>query len=695
MYTLRKTNTAIGLIFIMMALMVASSAAQSSQNMRIKTIIGDAEVRSKSGKWRPARVNMPLKEGWDIRTYVESSVEIQFSAGVVIRIGEKSAINLSKATQDGKATKSHVKIYTGKVWGNVQKLVGKSSSFDFETPTAVASIRGTRLGISVDKNGTSVDVYEGAVSVRKKGSTQEVLVETEKRAVVQKDKQVVSVMTFKQAMEQEQAEEIVDPFQVLVNDSITIDTTMADTAPVDSSVSDTAYLDTLSTDTAQTKNTAADSSKLNENMKTGVDTTDDNTEENRSGRVVDSLDHQEDNGSTQLDSSEKMESSERDGFEGTDDVNQPRLRLILNTPSDGQVIEEPLIRISGVSSPGATIYVGNKSVRVNQGGIFAHEIPIPDEEGEFSFDVIARLDGQEREVNRTILYQPQRRPLRLSIQSPVDGQVWENAAITVTGRTTPKAAVVVNGRPAVVTAAGTFSSHLRLLESDLGKEYSIEVRASDGYDEIDETIYVTLDNKKKQLNTSVPSITVAGVARQASRNGQITVQVTDRTPDDQIRLVVENDGSMEEYLLEPNGYENVRLEEGKNELTIVAYDQAQNRSNTIHGEYYYLPGPLDIIVQQPFENPLIIDDLPPMPHSVGAMRKDIEVEIDDGIGTVPETIQYVRIAGSEQEILMNHINRYTYRGTVNLIRGRNLYTIIVEDVAGNRATEQVEITISD
>ena len=125
-------------------LSVFSQSNTARERVTIKSIVGKAEVRSpKTGKWRPARIGMSVKMKWDVRTFVESSLELQFSTGTTLKLGENSVVNLSTLLQDkgAAATKSNVKVASGQVWANVKKLVSKKSKFSFETPTAVAAIR--------------------------------------------------------------------------------------------------------------------------------------------------------------------------------------------------------------------------------------------------------------------------------------------------------------------------------------------------------------------------------------------------------------------------------------------------------------------------------------------------------------------------------------------------------------------------
>jgi len=183
----QRTVRVVLCIIFCTCLSVFSQSDANQEKVTVKSIVGKAEVRSPAtGKWRPARVGMTVKMKWDVRTFVESSVELQFATGTTLTLGENSVVNLSTLLQDRSSatTKSNVKVGSGQVWANVQKLVSKKSKFSFETPTAVAAIRGTSLRLEVDKNKTVVDVLEGKVSVRNKGSKKEVMVTTRNRAVV-------------------------------------------------------------------------------------------------------------------------------------------------------------------------------------------------------------------------------------------------------------------------------------------------------------------------------------------------------------------------------------------------------------------------------------------------------------------------------------------------------------------------------
>ena len=77
----------------------------------VKTLVGKAEVRtSESGKWREAHVGMRIKMEWDVRTHLESSLELVFPSKTVIKMGENSTISLSTLLNDKDTTNAKSKI---------------------------------------------------------------------------------------------------------------------------------------------------------------------------------------------------------------------------------------------------------------------------------------------------------------------------------------------------------------------------------------------------------------------------------------------------------------------------------------------------------------------------------------------------------------------------------------------------------
>ena len=609
MRIIKLTQTTIFLLVSSCYIVVAADDAE--QRATIKSIIGQVEVSPDgSGKWRKARANMPVKMGYDLRTFIESSADIELETGALIKIGENTVVTLSKllGNKSSGASNTGLKIGTGKVWANVKKLTNAKSEFEFETPTAVASIRGTRLGISVDGNGTAVDVFEGLVQVREKSSGKTVSVPTKGRAIVAAGGKGVTYIDLEKAPGPDGAKgRLIDPF-------------------VDSSGAH------IPQDSAASKGSSGIFSK------------------------------------------------------------PVGLTLALSIPKDGEVIAEPMIPIAGTVTAGASVWVNSVSVVVSPSGSFQYKAPIPNEPHEYSVIVVARLGSSETSEERTVVYSPTKSSMFLEISTPIEGQLIRQNPLHLIGKTSPRAVVTINGRSAPVSSQGVISYDLQLAEKDIG-EYRLEVAATDESKDLTKTITAIVDIASPLINTSLPTVVVHEQNGIATRIGKLNVDAFDRTPGDQLTLQFQNNGRYEDYAMPPGDRQYLNLDEGINVYTVKAVDKAKNISNVVSGSVYYLPGPLVIEIRDPTENPMIVDDLPPMPKNVAVSRMRIEVEIEDGIGNVPETIRYCRLIGDGKTLQMTGNNNYRYSTEIPLSRGAHVYTVQVEDLSGNIMTKRLDIVI--
>jgi hypothetical protein len=158
-------------MLVVLVLYLPVSLAATVRKCTIKQLVGTVKVRrGTSATWRDARPKMPLKQSDAIRTFVESEVELETSEGSIVKIGENTTVELKTLKGNTKDQQTAVKIMNGAIIANVKKLVSTGSSFEFETPTATAAIRGTVVGLEVNKEQTRVKVYEGRVVVTPQGS---------------------------------------------------------------------------------------------------------------------------------------------------------------------------------------------------------------------------------------------------------------------------------------------------------------------------------------------------------------------------------------------------------------------------------------------------------------------------------------------------------------------------------------------
>jgi hypothetical protein len=747
-------------LLICSSLFTSPALAQTTEQIvKVKTAVGSVEIRpSGSPAWKPARIGMVLKTGWDIRTLMESSAELEYANGTLLRMGENSVLTLSSLAADpkSKTTRTSVKIPAGQVWGNIKKLTNASSRFDFETPTAVASIRGTRLGLRVSRGRTAVDVYEGEVEVRHKGSTAKARVTTRNRAVVAEGSKDVNVTDFDSlAKEPSQSEDLPnDPYSSDTSGSsqgaATTGPGLAITSPADQSIvtqtplmirgiaTPGSLVTIAGKEVAVAGNgTFSDFFELQPGTNTiQVAAILGETIQNFAltvtyqpplflnvTNIIDNMEVTAQELNLEIELTEGADYSVN-GVKGaakillTPGKNQitvvawnqwgnrtekvyfvtyrPASGFVLEvaSPRDNATVTVPMIQVVGSTVPGARVTINGLQATVNGSGFFSTQVPIPDEARDYAITVTARSQSGEKTVERTVTYAPPAKPLELVISSPAAGQVIKQSSIHVSGKTGTGAVVKVNGRTAIVSGSGIITTDLQVSEKDIGS-FALEIITSRDDKELTKTVSVKIDIASPQINTSRPRLQVAGLGVQATRTGRLSLQAFDQTPGDQIAVTVTNNGVSDKFTLENGGREMVVLNEGKNVLSIKAKDLAGSAATPVQSTIYYLPGPLEISVIEPPDNPITVNDLPPWPHGAAtAMKIRFRVEIKDNIGSVPEAIKYCRITSSAgQTIVLKNERNYYYYGDVPVTRGMTIFTVQVEDWAGTIQQKRVEARI--
>jgi ferric-dicitrate binding protein FerR (iron transport regulator) len=752
------------LVSVFSATALCAEDASLQMNGIIKSMVGKVEVNSNgAAKWRAAHAGMVVKMGWDLRTYIESSAEIELDNGTVLRVGENSVVTLSKLLLDkrGNVENSDIKVATGKMWANVKKLTNTQSTFEFETPTAVASIRGTRLGISVNQGGTEIDVYEGLVLVRSKGAGKDVAVSSRNRAVITQGTHAIRLVNFAADKDTIRGQAPMhDPFKDSTGtkkiDALLDTTRLASSADTSlrldvaspasgSSVKETpvlvkgkasrdAVLDIGGKDIVldrdgsfsslvdltlgsniivvtvrrgaawKTANLAVEyhpslalnianivdnmqitssdmtlDIEVSEGAKFSVNGAEGQTRVSLSpGRNVVTV-KAWDQWNTVLEKSFVVNYAKSAGF-----------TLIVTTPKDQSVVQTPTIPVSGSTAPGAKVTVNGTPVSVSPAGFFTYTIPLADEAQDVTVHVVAALGDNDATEDRTVTYTPPRPPLFLTITTPVDGQAVRQNVFRVQGKTSPRAKVTVNGTQANVSSTGVITFDQQFTERDIG-DFIFEISAADDTSEITKSFTVKIDPSSPQINTTAPVLSIPLLEGMlVTKVQRLLVNVTDKTPEDQITLEIRNNGAHEEMTFNPGEQQYFNLEEGKNTYSITAYDMAKNPSRQYQGTIYYVPSVFSIDIIEPSDNSLSVEDLPPMPPPGGGAGKsyagpkmDVQVEIDDGVHTIPEVIRDVRLLYGSNASLMLDRKNYQYYLQVPITRGLTRYTVVVTDIAGN------------
>lgn len=785
-----------------------SEAQSTEQSAKITQLVGTVEIRSgEKANWKNARIGMTVRQSWDIRTYLESSAEITFETGTVLRTGENTVASLSQFSKNEKAltTQTNIKILTGQVWANVKKISNSNSTMDFETPTAVASIRGTRIGIEVKKDRTRIDVFEGLVTVRKRNSSHTVSVSPNFRAVIENNSSTITVIEFKDIKTDETPGNLMTPVDLFSTaDSLPDSTTGSPMMVPDSSTpgiqsemikNDSMHVrDNINDNNPDTADLKKTSSVRQENVNSSVSlqivspvsgsvvletpvilrgktkpgaTVKINSktiETGSDGAFAEMLNLKPGKNSFSVDASingkqvnqqctyeyhpklelsvqnieNNMEVTSKNIYldilvsenaefsvngkkgevnvtlaEGKNTiiveawdkwnariiqqyqvVHKPSVKFSLKvvSPLSGQKIQEPFIQVTGSTSAGALVYVNDISIRVGRDGFFSSRIPVADESQSYVMEIRAEYNGEEQIVERTVIYEPIKEKLKLEITAPQNGQVIDRKFIRCAGKTSSQTQVWINNRAIPVMANGTFSYDFPIQEKNIGN-YTLDVTARNADQEITKSINVMINGKSSQINTSIPQCVVQITGRQAVRTPNIMIQALDRTPDEYLTIEIRNNGFSEIITTESGKNEQYSLLEGKNQYSVFAKDMASNISNTVSGLIYYLPGPLYVSFIEPSSSQIVVSGVPPMPGKKGLKPFRVVIEIEDGIGTVPETIKYCKLINSGQTILLRNNNDYIYKGDVPIVRGNNNYTVFVEDLAGNTISTRLEITI--
>lgn len=171
-----------GVVYLSGFSILLLAAALFSQNQReervctVQGVIGTVKVFSPRERkaaavskddintWPDVRLNMSLREKDEIRTMAGSEVRLELADGSIIKISENTAVEMSALkSRSGGVTNTKVNVVSGNIVTNVKKLANSKSSFEVQTPTALATIRGTFVEVEAGADSTQLKTFEGVV----------------------------------------------------------------------------------------------------------------------------------------------------------------------------------------------------------------------------------------------------------------------------------------------------------------------------------------------------------------------------------------------------------------------------------------------------------------------------------------------------------------------------------------------------
>ena len=651
----------LGLYLLLVVFFTSSLYAEEGRTCSIQSMVGDVKVQRKgAAKWLPARPGMPLRATDAIRTFVESEAVLLTSEGTTLTLGENGTMELSQFGGTGAgngATKTSVRILNGPLVANVKKLVGTQSSFDFHTPTAVASIRGTRVGFDVGAEKTEIKVYEGRVLVTPAGAREGAeLVENQQTSVAKGQKTVV--------VEKMADPKGVEPVKSILPDSgaslKAVDTTAArDSVMKKDSLKIAAVAglqpSRIETDSQPSVNPVAEAVEKEVAVAEKVDTLQNNTTPVTTNPVV------------------------------------AKLSLVVKSPADRATIDKATVRVAGVTTPGAEVLIGGTRVAVGADGSFGRDVFFPDEEGDYQVDVEAVLGSQSLRSARTVLYRFPATALVCNISTPTQGQVVCDQRVSVSGNVkSPKAEIYLNDRK-VANVGGAFSDVV-VLPAEPG-DHDIRVDVSLGSATRSEVRTVKYDPAgSRTCNTDVP---VIGGSLPASSSSRIlSLAVTDATPFDELTVTRSIDGTAESEGMAPGARFTLELEEGQHRYDVDAVDKAGNRSARLSGTVSYMSRTASIALRQPASGTAVMRIPPAGPDGGFTPTYTISFDVTNLPGDDPALVKEIVVSGSSPAQTLRTLSSLTGIDVdVPLSRGIGRWTIEVRDIADRLVRKDITIEV--
>jgi len=157
------------LVLAALLFMLFASAAVAEDVGNVASIRGDAQI-GRGGAFTPATVGAAVQLGDELRTG-DGQMRVVFRDDSVIDLAENSNMTVDTQVFDPGSSRftSLMRLATGKARALVSKVYGTAgASYEIQTPTAVAGVRGTSFLIAYDSSSdaTSVVGIEGRIMVR-------------------------------------------------------------------------------------------------------------------------------------------------------------------------------------------------------------------------------------------------------------------------------------------------------------------------------------------------------------------------------------------------------------------------------------------------------------------------------------------------------------------------------------------------
>jgi hypothetical protein len=139
----RSGWTALGIALLVAFLGLAESAAQEGKIVAVVLKVkSDVRQRPPAGKWEPARKGQPLFAGHELRTGEDSFCALVFQDDQsLLKVTSNTEVTLNTEEASGGRFSKRIWVGVGGIWAKVARQ--EETTFEIETPTSVASVKGS------------------------------------------------------------------------------------------------------------------------------------------------------------------------------------------------------------------------------------------------------------------------------------------------------------------------------------------------------------------------------------------------------------------------------------------------------------------------------------------------------------------------------------------------------------------------
>ncbi|MCC6811083.1 MAG: FecR domain-containing protein [Deltaproteobacteria bacterium] len=174
-------------LFLMLAVALPAFADELPQTPSVIVYIqGVVKVQRGSGEVVTAALGTEVRETDAVITEDSSQARVRLYDRSLIRLGANSKAQMAQLRSDASAEKKtiSVKLVVGRLWASVSKLLSSDSSFEVQTSSAVAGVRGTNFGVLMQSPDSDCEIQVGEGSVNVKAGGEQRLIGAGKAAIV-------------------------------------------------------------------------------------------------------------------------------------------------------------------------------------------------------------------------------------------------------------------------------------------------------------------------------------------------------------------------------------------------------------------------------------------------------------------------------------------------------------------------------